>query len=53
MKLLILILILCFTVKADPLKPLPIDFLDKKEIKKQQKKQQPKQKKIKKRNMKI
>ena len=33
MKLLVLILILCFTVKADPLKPLPIDFLDKKEIK--------------------
>ena len=48
MKLLVLILILCFTVKADPLKPLPIDFLDKKEIKKEQKKQQPKQKKDKK-----
>ena len=48
MKLLVLILILCFTIKADPLKPLPIDFLDKKEIKKEQKKLQLKQKKDKK-----
>ena len=38
MKLLILILILCFTVKADPLKPLPIKFLEKKKKKKQKKK---------------
>jgi len=52
MKLLIISIILCFTLKADPLKPLPIDFLDKNEVKKKEKTQNPKQKKDKKKKYK-
>ena len=45
MKQLILILILSFSVTADPYRPLPIDFLDKEKIKKEKKKVTPSKKK--------
>ena len=44
MKQLILILILSFSVTADPYRPLPIDFLDKEKIKKEKKKVTPSKK---------